>query len=105
MQRADLVVRMLDRLQEVINAESTEGSIRVVEESPLIGPEAIVSSLALVSYIVDVETMVAEMWDAEVILVNESALSRKNSPFRTLGTLADYTMELLGVSSDVAVNA
>jgi hypothetical protein len=50
---------------------------------------------------------VAETWEAEIILVNESALSRKNSPFRTVSTLADYVLELVGepVDSDIAITA
>jgi hypothetical protein len=107
MQREELVVPMVERLQQVIDEESADISIAVAEDSPLIGPQAVVSSLALVSYIVDVEAMVAERWGAEIILVNESALSRKKSPFRTIGTLADYVLELVGlpVEADLAVNA
>ena len=107
MRREELVASMVERLQQALHEESPDHTIDVNADSPLIGPQAVVSSLALVSYIVDIEAMVADSWDAEIILVNESALSRKNSPFRTVSTLADYVLELVGAptESDVAITA
>ena len=96
MRREELIASMVERLQQALREESPDHTLDVTADSPLIGPQAVLSSLALVSYIVDVETMVVETWEAEIILVNESALSRKNSPFRTVSTLADYVLELVG---------
>jgi hypothetical protein len=98
MERQNLIAVMVQRLQEVLVEESVETMIQADPASPLLGPDAVISSLALVSYILDIEALVAEHFDdAEVTLVSESALSRRNSPFRTIETLADYVFELLGV--------
>ncbi len=63
-------------------------------ETALIGPGAVVSSVTLVSFITDVEMMLSDEWALEVTLVSEEALSRKRSPFRTLGSLTDLVLEL-----------
>ena len=66
--------------------------------TPLVGPGAALDSLALVTLIVTVEARVADELGRSVTLANEAAMSRAESPFRTLGTLAAYVDELLSAS-------
>lgn len=69
--------------------------LRKDPSTPLIGQGAALDSLALVTLIVTVEARVADELGKSVTLASEQAMSRTQSPFRTLGTLAAYVDELL----------
>lgn len=98
MDRATLLYEMTALLCTAVetqdDAESNDVEVR--SDSVLIGAESVLSSLAMVTYILDLEGMLAANHDIHVALVNESAFSRRQSPFRTLETLADYVLELTG---------
>jgi len=64
-------------------------------ETPLIGPAAALDSLGLVTLIVTIEGRVTDELGRSITLASERAMSRTQSPFRTLGTLASYIDELL----------
>ena len=64
-------------------------------ESVLVGPDAIIDSLGVVSLIVEVEQIVEAEHSASIILANEKAMSAKNSPFRTVGILADHVVAMV----------
>jgi acyl carrier protein len=64
--------------------------------TPLVGPDSVLDSMALVSLILDVEQRLDEEAGVAVSLMNEQALSRRRSPFRSVGTLADYIVEVAG---------
>lgn len=68
---------------------------QVNEETRLIGQGAILDSLGLVSLIVEVEQRVADELDLTLILADERAMSQKRSPFRSIGSLADYICDLV----------
>jgi len=53
------------------------------------------NSLGLVSFIVATEQKIEEETGISVILADEKAMSQKNSPFRTVATLAEYIDQLL----------
>jgi acyl carrier protein len=65
------------------------------EDTRLVGERAVIGSLALVSLIVELEQTVEDEFGIAVTLADERALSQTKSPFRTVGTLADYTARLL----------
>lgn len=76
------------------NAGATESEKRN-DELPLLGPGSTLDSMALVTLIVDVEQRLAIEYDAVVTLASEAAMSRRQSPFRTVGAFADYIGELV----------
>lgn len=63
--------------------------------TPLLGGESPLDSLALVTFLITVEEQIEEESGQPVRLVDERAMSRNASPFRTLGTLADHISEEL----------
>ena len=65
------------------------------EDTRLIGHEAILDSLGLVSLVVEVEQHLADDLEVTLILADERAMSQKRSPFRSIGALADYVCELV----------
>lgn len=62
----------------------------------LLGPGSTLDSMGLVTLIVDVEQRLADEYDLRVTLASENAMSRRQSPFRTVGSFADYIAELVG---------
>ena len=84
-QKADLFETMISILKEALEDQGSpiEG---VTEQSPLIGPDALTTSLAFVSIIADIEMTLADE-AIEVTLVSEEALSRSPEPFSHPGFL------------------
>jgi acyl carrier protein len=61
----------------------------------LVGNEAVLDSLGVVSLIVEIEQRLEIEHDVSVTLANDKAMSQRNSPFRTVGVLADYMCSLI----------
>jgi acyl carrier protein len=62
------------------------------EETVLFGKDSILDSMGLVNVIIDIESRFLDE-DIEVSLTSEKAMSRRNSPFRTVVTLAEFIQE------------
>ena len=107
MERSELVAIMVKLLDAALAEEHVSDgearTLRATRSSPLVGPDAVVTSLGLVSFITDVESTLAQDHNIELTLVSEQALSRSRSPFRTIETLADYVLELAGVPNSSGV--
>jgi acyl carrier protein len=69
---------------------------KVTAETPLFGGEQGVDSLSLVRLVADIERQAEETFGKRVVLADEMAMSRRNSPFRTIGTLSQFLQEQLG---------
>lgn len=85
---------VLIMLREVFTETMLDRDL-VDDDTPLIGPDAQVDSMELVSYIADVEEAIYERWRRDVVLADERALSRSRSPFRNLSALSEYVVESL----------
>jgi acyl carrier protein len=79
-------------LQDVLAMDNSNGGNpkMITPETRLIGREAVLDSMGLVNLIVEVEQRLEEEYDLAVVLADERAMSQKNSPFRTVQSLADY---------------
>jgi len=64
-------------------------------DTRLLGRNAAIDSMALVNLILDVEDAVRARFGVGLTLANERAMSQTHSPFRTVGTLAEYVNLLL----------
>lgn len=99
-----LVDLMIGLLQQTLDAHLLDQggeAVRAAADLPLIGEDAAVSSMALVTYIADVESTLMEKYDLTFTLVSERALSRKRSPFRNVTALAEYVLELVEAPTEV----
>lgn len=63
--------------------------------TPLFGQSGLLDSLGLVSLVVAVEQAIEDEFDVRVSLADEKALSQTNSPYRTIGSLAEYAGSLV----------
>lgn len=64
-------------------------------ETELFGGNEGLDSLSLVSLIIQLEASISESFGKTVTLVDDKAMSMRNSPFRTLGTLTAFVTERL----------
>ena len=96
MQKDDLIELMIGLAVDTLEEEGVEEPVQVNSDSPLLGSEAILNSMGLVTLITSVESILEEEHQINVTLVSEDAFSRRRSPFRTIDVLADYILELSG---------
>lgn len=75
----------LEQRQQVVKDEATK----------LFGNGSTLDSLGLVNLILAVEQRISDDFEAAVTLADERAMSRRNSPFRSVESLIDYIEELL----------
>lgn len=69
--------------------------VNLLEQCPLYGSVNGIDSMSLVALIGIVEDSLENQLDVSIIIANEKAMSRKNSPFLTVGTLVDYICDLI----------
>ena len=67
-------------------------------DTVLLGQSGKLDSMALVMLIVATEQKLNEVFGGTVTLADEAAMSMSKSPFRTVGTLAEYAHSLLAGS-------
>ena len=64
--------------------------MEIHDSAVLYGAKSPIDSLALVSLIIDIEQGLEEEFGVTMALADERAMSLKNSPFRTVKSLAEY---------------
>ncbi len=91
-ERSDAVGIVLESLNEVFTQEGTTPPLSITEETVLVGTDAVLDSLGVVQLIVEVEQRVEQNHGVSVTLASDKAMSQRNSPFRTVGVLADHVI-------------
>jgi D-alanine--poly(phosphoribitol) ligase subunit 2 len=85
-----IIVRLLTEMQESGEVDLPD---RCDLDTPLFGPEGVLDSMGLVSLVVALEQALEREHTVTVSLADEHALSQRRSPYRTVGTLADYAVQ------------
>lgn len=78
-----------------MRSQAKDGIFEKSLNTPLLGEGTTINSLILVSFIIAVEQKIETHFEKPIRLISEKAISRKSSPFRTIGTLAEYISELI----------
>lgn len=73
------------------------GGIEINDNTPLIGNARLLDSMGLVNVLVDIETAFLDE-DIELSLTSEAAMSRRISPFRSVGSLCNFIMNQLEIN-------
>jgi acyl carrier protein len=84
-------------LGDVMRARARELPAALDEDTPLLGRGSVIDSLGLVTLIVEIEQRLEERHGIIVTLADERAMSRRDSPFRTVGSLAHHVCASIGV--------
>ena len=88
----NLIITSVKEINEQLPQEQQLGqSSKIV----LYGKDGKLDSLGLVSLLVIIEQNIEDEFDVSITIADEKAMSQKHSPFRTIGTLADYIDMLL----------
>jgi acyl carrier protein len=67
----------------------------VTSETVVFGNSSSLDSMDLVGLLAEIEQQVFELYGKEITIASEKAMSQRNSPFRTVQSLADFVKELL----------
>ena len=86
--------RITQTLIETTNEyfESQDFNEKANGNTVLFGSESVLDSMGLVNVIIDIESRFLDK-GYEISLTSEKAMSRKQSPFRTISTLAEFIEE------------
>jgi len=87
-----IIIECLKELNEELENQDLENP---TQKTRLYGAKGTLDSLALVSFITDLEEMISDEFDIDIILADEKAMSQTSSPFRTVETLAIYIENLI----------
>jgi acyl carrier protein len=85
----DIVQQSVYRAIDDFNL-SENATIPHAPDTVLLGQGGAVDSLGLVRLILTVERQIESDFDRAVSLTDDKAMSQRNSPFRTVGTLTEY---------------
>jgi hypothetical protein len=76
-------------------SEQSGRPLALADDTPLLGPGAVINSLGLVLLVTTFEARLNETFNTELVLASESAMSMHRSPFSSLAALTDYAHGLL----------
>ena len=88
----DLIFDTIDKFN---NEYPDEIQLEKSSHTALLGQGSKLDSLGLINLIVAVEQNVEDKFDITITLADERAMSQGISPFRTVGSLADYIEMIL----------
>ena len=97
--------RNLDQLVSDVIAEfnaqvDKDKQLKNQPDETLFGRNGVLDSLGLVNLITLLEEQIEDQYDLTITLADEKAMSRKTSPFLSIGSLKAYINELLENSQD-----
>src|SRR5689334_17272137 len=93
MNREETVQLILNSIAMVLPPDAIPSPLD--ENTRLFSRSTALDSMALVSILTEVEQQLNDRTSTPVIIVSERAMSLQRSPFRSVGSLADYLQELL----------
>lgn len=82
-------------LREVLEQADEPVPSDLGEETVIVGNNAVLDSLGVVSLIVEIEGRLDIDHEIAVTLASDRAMSQRNSPFRTVGVMADYMCDVI----------
>src|SRR3712207_865923 len=90
---------MLDIIIVAAQSINDQLAVRIPTElgadTPLFGVDGVLDSVGLVSLVLAAEEAIRDAVGVDVTLADERALSLSRSPFRTIGSLAEYAEQLV----------
>ena len=86
---------IIDTLKDLNEDLENESFLNPNSKTKLYGGDGAMDSLALVSFIADLEDKISDEFEKDIILADEKAMSAKTSPFRNIESLTSYIKSLL----------
>lgn len=82
-------------IEEINQQLPSNQTIKAEKSTMLFGKDGVLDSLTLVNLIVAAEQKVQEILNIAITLADERAMSQKNSPFKSVESLASYIVVLV----------
>ena len=82
-------------IEEINEQLPSNQTIKADKSTMLFGKDGVLDSLTLVNLIVAAEQKVQEILNIAITLADERAMSQKNSPFKSVESLANYIVMLV----------
>lgn len=82
--------QLVSIITEIARDLAKSDDAKIEESTPLLGEEGVLDSVQLVTLVVEVEQAIDDQMEVSVSLADEKAMSQRNSPFRTVASLAAY---------------
>jgi len=82
-------------IQNLPHENGEEILSNLVAESTLFGKDGMLDSIGLVSLVVAVEQEIEDKYSVTISLADERALVQASSPYKTIGSLAEYAGALI----------
>ena len=95
MKENEIIQVIFDAIDQLNEQYPEDQRLTKSVDTVLFGKSGKLDSLGLVNFIVTVEEIMEENFDLFISLAEEKAMSQKNSPFRTVGTLKEYIAGIL----------
>jgi len=90
------ILAAINRAVNCINAElPPDRQLSKTPHTRLLGAQSVLDSLHLVSLLINIERELEDTFGLPLTLADERALSMKESPFRTIESLASYVGVLI----------
>ena len=89
-------VQVIFKAVEEVNGQLPKNKqLEQSTKTVLFGRDGKLDSLGLVTLLVIIEQNIEDEFNVNITIADERAMSQKHSPFRTVGSLADYIEMLL----------
>ena len=92
--RDQAIQAVYNAIEELNPQLEDQAQLSASENALIFGEGAPLDSLGLVNLVMAVEQHIMDLTGDELVLASESAMSRKRSPYRSVGALADYAVEV-----------
>ena len=88
----DIIYSAMDNIKDMVSDSS---NFKKDPQTILYGQDSALDSMAMVGLIIAVEDKINQKFGNTIVLANEKAVSMKNSPFKSVESLAEYAAKLL----------
>ena len=90
-----ICVCLQDGIDSTMSDERKQTIFEANDETKLFGGEGLLDSLGVVILLSDLEDLIDEKLEVMVSLANDATMSKFRSPFRTVGTLAEFVVKVV----------
>jgi len=90
-----IINTIINSIMEINQSLDNKIIVKDNSDAHLYGKKGQLDSLGLINLLVATEQNIEDDFDVSITIADERAMSQKHSPFRTVGTLADYIEILL----------
>jgi len=95
----DKAFSLVKEAVEELNEELDYDTLRdVTDDTPIYGGDDGIDSLSLVTLVVNLEEQSERAFGRRLSLADQKAMSMRNSPYRSAGSLADFIVARLGAA-------